>query len=220
MTSHIIVSDIKEYLDTLKLLTDNLLFSYFKQMIVYMLSFYFLKTLFRTCNHTLNEKVLLMETEILAPNTDNINEENANNAETEEIKVVKEGNKNVKCVSESSFYETFIINSFNLFFEILRLFDKLEKLSLFKIPVSKIEKLEKLSSEVDFIKLLEGKIIDEQILLKLKEVLEEDSKRDDKIRSILSKLKEIVEENRMESDIGSVLFKLKKILEGNIRRKS
>jgi hypothetical protein len=85
-------------------------------------------------------------------------------------------------------------------------------------PVSKIEKLEKISSKFEFVNLLEGKIIDELILSKLKEVLEEDSERNGETGSVLSNLKEILEGNRKENEIGLTLFNLKEILEGNMRR--
>ncbi|GBB95228.1 hypothetical protein RclHR1_00250026 [Rhizophagus clarus] len=69
---------------------------------------------------------------------------------------------------------------------------------------------------IEYIKSVQDKVIDELILSKLKEVLEGEYEKKDEIELILTKLQEILEGNRKKRETSSNLLKLKEILERGI----
>ncbi|CAB4407876.1 unnamed protein product [Rhizophagus irregularis] len=106
----------------------------------------------------------------------------------------------------------------DLFSELIEIFEeKRKEIERKEIERKEIERKEnERKLQIEYIVSLRGKAIDEQILMKLKEMLKEESERKDEIEPILSKLKEILEGIRDGSEVRSILMGLKEILERNI----
>ncbi|CAB4485858.1 hypothetical protein RhiirA1_448312 [Rhizophagus irregularis] len=106
----------------------------------------------------------------------------------------------------------------DIFSELIEIFEeKRKEIERKEIERKEIERKEnERKLQIEYIVSLRGKAIDEQILMKLKEMLKEESERKDEIEPILSKLKEILEGIRDGSEVRSILMELKEILERNI----
>ncbi|PKK77936.1 hypothetical protein RhiirC2_770775 [Rhizophagus irregularis] len=110
----------------------------------------------------------------------------------------------------------------DLFSELIEVFEeKRKEIERKEIERKEIERKEnERKLQIEYIVSLRGKAIDEQILMKLLEMLKEESERKDEIEPILSKLKEILEGIRDGSEVRSILMELKEILERNIEEES